>query len=147
MFHVKHRTLGFKFELMPIKYIYRISILFFMSSFTFCTPSYNYEEIGEASYYANLFIGRKTASGEIFYQDSLTAAHRTLPFGTEVLVTNLTNNKSIVVKINDRGPYAEDRIIDLTRRAADSLDFLRKGTAEVVLQANLPDSMLQSGKN
>ncbi|WP_235298445.1 septal ring lytic transglycosylase RlpA family protein [Portibacter marinus] len=109
-----------------------------------CSPSYNYEEIGEASFYANLFIGRKTASGEVFYQDSLTAAHPVLPFGTKVKVTNLENGKSIMVKINDRGPFAKDRIIDLTRRAADSLEFLKSGTTEVVLQANVSDDFLQS---
>jgi len=125
---------------MPIQLVLRsisISIILFSIALVNCTPSYNYEEIGEASYYANLFIGRKTADGSTFFQDSLTAAHPELPFGTEVIVTNLTNGKFVTVTINDRGPFVKGRIIDVTRRAADSLDFLQNGTAEVVLQANL----------
>lgn len=97
---------------------------------------YNYEEHGIASYYANLFEGRITSNGEIFSQDSLTAAHKTLPFGTEVLVYNPKNEKSIKVIINDRGPFRRRRIIDLTRRAADSLDILDAGLEHVIIYAD-----------
>ncbi|MEM9982330.1 MAG: septal ring lytic transglycosylase RlpA family protein, partial [Bacteroidota bacterium] len=90
---------------------------------------------GKASYYADKFNGRKTASGEIFSNNKMTAAHRTLAFNTVVRVTNLTNNKSVVVRINDRGPYAHNRIIDLSKVAARKLDMIRTGTAKVKVEA------------
>lgn len=93
-----------------------------------------YTEKGKASFYAHKFDGRKTASGEIFSNKKLTAAHLKLPFGTLVRVTNLKNQKSIIVRINDRGPYIKGRIIDLTKAAADSLDFIHSGWAEVLVE-------------
>lgn len=86
---------------------------------------------GIASYYANKFDGRKTANGEIFRQDSLTAAHKTLPLGTFVRVVNLKNDSSVIVKINDRLPKSSKRTIDLSRKAAEQLDFIRAGLTEV----------------
>lgn len=86
---------------------------------------------GKASYYANKFNGRKTANGEIFSNKKFTAAHRSLPFGTRVLVTNLKNGKSVIVRINDRGPFVKGRIIDLSRAAAKQLDMIHAGVAEV----------------
>jgi rare lipoprotein A len=86
---------------------------------------------GFASYYADKFHGRKTSSGEVFDMNGFTAAHRTLPFGTKVKVTNLKNGKSIVVKINDRGPFKEERILDLSKAAAESIDMINDGVAEV----------------
>ena len=86
---------------------------------------------GEASYYASRFQGRPTASGERFDNNQLTAAHRTLPFGTKVRVTNLSNGRSVVVKVNDRGPYARGRIIDLSQAAARRIDLVRAGVARV----------------
>jgi len=118
-------------------------LMWFVFATSSCTEGYNYVEEGEASYYANLFIGRKTASGDVFFQDSLTAAHKTLPLGTIVKVTNVKNGKSIEVKINDRGPFAKGRVIDLTRRGADSLDFLRAGLADVVLEAIVDEDFLE----
>jgi rare lipoprotein A len=103
---------------------------------------YNYLEEGKASYYANLFIGRPTASGQTFAQDSLTAAHRKLPFGTRVKVINIENGKSIEVVINDRGPFVRNRVIDLSRRAADSLEFLQQGVVKVKLKAYIEDEVL-----
>lgn len=103
---------------------------------------YNYVEEGKASYYANLFIGRPTANGEAFSQDSMSAAHKFLPFGTKVKVTNIDNGKTIDVVINDRGPFVRNRIIDLSRRGADSLDFLQKGIAKVQLEAYIDDQAL-----
>lgn len=88
-------------------------------------------QIGKASFYADKFQGRKTASGEIFFQGKMTAAHRTLPFGTKVKVTNKVNEKSVIVRINDRGPFVKDRIIDLSKTAAKRLGFLNKGVANV----------------
>lgn len=90
-----------------------------------------YRAEGQASWYGAKHHGRKTASGERFDQNALTAAHRQLPFGTRVRVTNLRNDKSVVVRINDRGPYAKKRIIDLSKKAAEQLDMLRDGVVPV----------------
>lgn len=89
---------------------------------------------GEAAYYAARFDGRPTASGERFDSDRLTAAHRALAFGTRVRVTNRNNGRSVVVRINDRGPYTRGRIIDLSRRAAERIGMVRSGVAPVTLQ-------------
>jgi rare lipoprotein A len=93
---------------------------------------------GVASYYANKFEGRKTSSGELFRQDSLTAAHKTLPFGTMVKVTNLSNDSTVVVKINDRLPKSSSRSIDLSLRAAKQLNFVRKGLTQVRIEVLAP---------
>jgi len=90
-----------------------------------------YVETGQASYYAEKFQGRSTASGEAYERSALTAAHRTLPFGTMVEVTNLGNGRTVTVRINDRGPFVKGRIIDLSYRAAVDLDFIQEGLAEV----------------
>ena len=101
---------------------------------------YNYVEDGLASYYADFFEGRLTADGSIFSQDSLTAAHKKLPFGTKVFVSNITNGKSLTVTINDRGPFIKNRIIDLSRRAADSLDMLEVGVVDIIIKAFIADA-------
>ena len=88
-------------------------------------------ETGMASYYADKFHGRKTANGETYDQNKMTAAHRTLPFGTRVRVTNIENDKSVELRINDRGPFVEGRIIDVSYRAAVELDFVRAGLTKV----------------
>lgn len=92
---------------------------------------YSYNQTGIASWYGPGFHGRETANGESFDQNALTAAHRTLPMPSMVRVTNLENGRSIKVRINDRGPFKNGRIIDLSRRAADLLGFRRQGTAKV----------------
>ncbi|WP_251834828.1 septal ring lytic transglycosylase RlpA family protein [Serpens gallinarum] len=89
---------------------------------------------GKASWYGKRFHGKKTASGEPFNQHALTAAHRSLPFGTLVRVTNLANKRSVVVRINDRGPYVGSRVIDVSRKAAEKLGMLDRGVAPVRLQ-------------
>ena len=94
------------------------------------TQESGYAEKGRISYYADKFHGRKTASGVIFNKNALTAAHRTLPFRTKVEVTNLDNGKSVVVEINDRGPYSDDRILDVSPAAARKLGLLGTGTAQ-----------------
>ena len=94
-----------------------------------------YDETGTASYYGAKHHGNKTASGEPFNQHAQTAAHRQLPFGTQVKVTNLDNDKSVVVRINDRGPHTRGRLIDLSRKAAEQLGMLGSGTARVRVQA------------
>lgn len=90
-------------------------------------------ETGVASWYGPNFNGRLTANGETFDMNGISAAHRTLPFNTEVIVVNEDNGKSIRVRINDRGPYAKDRIIDLSKGAATAVDMLGPGTANVKL--------------
>lgn len=90
-----------------------------------------YSESGTASYYAMKYQNRKTANGEIFDNCSMTAAHKTLPFGTMVKVTNLRNDKSVNVTINDRGPYVKGRVIDLTRAAFSKIEKVDKGIAKV----------------
>lgn len=91
-------------------------------------------QTGKASYYADKFQGRRTASGEIFRQGKLTAAHRTLPFGTRVKVTNMANGRSVKVHINDRGPFVDGRIIDLSRKAARRLGMISTGVAPVEIR-------------
>ena len=88
---------------------------------------------GSASWYGGQFHGRKTANGERFNMNGLTAAHRSLPFGTKVRVTNQTNGKSVVVRINDRGPFHGNRMIDLSRGAASAVGMLGSGVAKVKL--------------
>jgi rare lipoprotein A len=87
-----------------------------------------------ASWYGPGFHGRRTASGETFNSSSLTAAHRYLPFGTKVRVTNLRNGRSVVVRINDRGPFSGGRVIDLSRGAAAIIGVFQSGVAPVVLE-------------
>lgn len=94
-----------------------------------------YRAEGKASYYGSRHHGRRTASGERFDQNALTAAHRTLPFGTQVRVTNLNNNRTVVVRINDRGPYGRGRIIDLSFKAAQQLDMIRTGVVPVRVES------------
>jgi len=89
---------------------------------------------GLASFYGARFAGRKTANGEIFNPSKMTAAHRTLRFGTKLRVTNARNGRSVVVRINDRGPYAGKRIIDLSRAAASKIGMINSGVARVRLQ-------------
>lgn len=100
----------------------------------FCSCGRFVTKTGKASYYGNEFDGRKTASGEIFRQSKLTAAHKKLPFGTQVKVTNLKNGKSVTVKINDRGPFVAGRIIDLSKTAAEEIGMLKDGVAKVKIR-------------
>ncbi len=93
--------------------------------------NYQYDKTGIASWYGPGFHGKKTANGEIYDQNALTAAHKTLPIPTFIQVTNLENGRSMKLRINDRGPYAHGRIIDLSRRSAQMLGVFRKGTARV----------------
>ncbi len=90
-----------------------------------------YFEDGVASWYGPKFNGRKTASGEVYNMHELTAAHKTLPMNSLVTVTNLDNKKTVTVRINDRGPFIDDRIIDLSLAAAKKLDLVRNGTGSV----------------
>ena len=89
---------------------------------------------GHASYYGRRFAGRPTASGEAFDPRELTAAHKSLPFGSLVRVTNVRNGRSVIVRINDRGPYVEGREIDLSRAAAEEIGLVRRGVGEVRIE-------------
>lgn len=89
---------------------------------------------GDASYYADKFIGHTTANGETYDPEALTAAHRSLPFGTRVRVTRLSTGESVVVRINDRGPFVRGRVIDLSHAAARAIDMMRAGVVPVALE-------------
>lgn len=95
---------------------------------------------GVASYYADRFSGQRTASGEAYDPDQFTAAHRTLAFGTRVRVTDMTTGQSVVVRVNDRGPWGGKRIIDLSRAAARKLGLIRRGHGQVRLTPASDDS-------
>ena len=91
-------------------------------------------ETGMASFYADKYVGRKTSNGEKFKQNKLTAAHKTLPFGTKVKVTNLSNGQSVKVRVNDRGPFIQGRIIDLSKKAAKKIDMVNAGVTKVTIR-------------
>ena len=95
------------------------------------TPESQEAEIGFASYYADRFQGRRTASGERYDRHALTAAHRRLKFGTRVHVSRIDNGQSVTVRINDRGPFVQGRIIDLSRAAAETLGMIQSGVVKV----------------
>jgi len=95
----------------------------------------HYDEVGFASWYGRDFHGKKTANGEIYNMNALTAAHKTLPLPTFVKVTNLENGRSIILRINDRGPFVKGRIIDISRRGAQLLGFDKQGVTKVRVQA------------
>jgi rare lipoprotein A len=105
-------------------------------------PDYRYRETGIASWYGPNFHGNWTANGERFDQNAITAAHRTLPLPSMVRVTNLENGRALKIRVNDRGPFAHGRIIDLSRRSAQLLGVIRKGTAKVRVEI-LPDESRQ----
>lgn len=107
---------------------------FLLFSFAKVEP---FTQVGRASYYANKFEGRRTSSGEVFKQNQLTAAHKSLPFGTMVKVTNVNNDSTVVVKINDRLSKSSASVIDLTTKAAKQLNFIRHGHAKVKIEEAL----------
>ncbi len=113
----------------------------FLLTFIVITGFVCYEiEKGTASYYSNSFNGRKTASGEKFSNDSLTAAHKKLPFGTIVKVTNLKNDSVVILKINDRMPQSNKRAIDVSLAAAKKLNFVREGLTTVTIEILVNDT-------
>ncbi len=99
--------------------------------YSFTNNTVDAKKTSYASYYHDKFNGRKTASGEVFDNSKLTAAHRTLPFGTEVKVTNLNNGKEVIVTINDRGPFHSSRALDMSRAAFDEIGNTDRGTIPV----------------
>ena len=121
----------------PLRAAIAIAALAALSGCATTTPRTADRPVGEsgvASFYSDALQGRRTASGERYDRDALTAAHRTLPFGSRVRVTNLDNGRTVVVRINDRGPYAEKRVIDLSYAAARELRFIDQGTTRVRLE-------------
>lgn len=112
-----------------------LAVLAGCASQNYLVDPHGYDQSGSASWYGARHQGKRTASGESFDQNSLTGAHRQLPFGTRVLVTNLANARTVVVRINDRGPHTRSRLIDISRAAAGQLGMLQSGTARVRVQA------------
>lgn len=102
-----------------------------MGTWYYPKEDYSYSEVGMASWYGEDFHAKKTANGEKYDMNTLTAAHRTLPLPSVVKVTNLENGRSLVLRVNDRGPYAKNRIIDISKRGAQLLGFQTQGTAKV----------------
>ncbi len=102
---------------------------------------FNYSEVGVASWYGPNFHGKRTANGEVYDMHAMTAAHRTLPLPSMVRVTNLSNGRSIIVRVNDRGPFAHNRILDLSKAGAQALDFIKQGTARVRVEILADESI------
>lgn len=109
------------------------TLLFVILSISAISQS-GFPEFGKASFYADKFEGKLTASGEKYKHNDMTAAHKSLPFGTKIKVTNLTNGKTVTVRVNDRGPYIKDRVIDLSKKAAEKLDFIEIGIVDVKVE-------------
>jgi len=115
--------------------IFKIGKPYTAFDITYTPQNYEtFEEIGTASWYGKDFHGKKTANGEIYNLGDLTAAHPTLPLPSIVKITNLNNNKSQVVRVNDRGPFAKSRVIDVSEKTAEILDFKNKGTTQVKVE-------------
>lgn len=116
-----------------IKWRRRVCLFCFVVS-TFSLNLFSQREEGQASYYNARFHGKKTASGEIHDKDEFTAAHRTIPFGSYLRVTNLANMKSVIVCVTDRGPRLKKRVVDVSECAAKALGFIRNGIANVRIE-------------
>lgn len=120
----------------------KVGILLILSLWGALTSScFGQTEIGQASFYAAKFKGRRTASGERFHPDSMTCAHRTHPFGTLLLVTCPSKQTSVIVRVNDRGPFGKGRIVDLAPAAAEKLGILLAGVANVEVEVYRPESL------
>ncbi len=142
-----------KASTLPQRIFSKRMVLLFLTVFVSAIPvfaDYIYKNNVVASYYADKFHGRTTSNGEIFNMNALTAAHKTLPFNTKVIVTNLSNGKSVTVRINDRGPFIKGREIDLSKAAAERLDMIKTGTAKVkitVVSSSAKNSSSSTWKN
>ncbi len=119
----------------------KLTMTFWVMGLTACSSvplshedSLGYTDTGKASFYADKYHGRTTASGEIFSQQKLTAAHKQLAFGSKVKVTNIRNQKSVIVRINDRGPFVSGRVIDLSRSAFSKIAQLNLGVIDVKIE-------------
>lgn len=117
-----------------LRYANLILLLFYIPCILSAQPEQVFVQKGIASFYADHFHGRTTANGEKYDKHALSAAHKTLAFNSLIRVTNEVNQKSVVVRINDRGPFVKGRIIDLSRKAAEAIDLVRSGTAKVTIE-------------
>ena len=133
-----------KQNIKPGKYMMKLLLIFFTGC-VLTVSAFGQVQTGKASFYADKFEGLPTASGERYRHNKLTAAHKTLPFGTVVKVTNTATGKSINVTINDRGPYVKGRVIDLSKRAAEELGFILDGIADVQIEVVDPGDGKSSG--
>ncbi len=125
------QTSGKRFYLTSKTVLFLLTSLVVISLLPSCVTT---KQEGKASYYADKFNGRKTASGATFRQRKRTAAHRTLPFGTKLKVKNLDNGRTVRVKVNDRGPFVQGRMLDLSRKAARKLGMIQQGVANVEIR-------------
>ena len=135
---------------MHIRILYLILFLFCAACLSEARAQAAFSQTGVASYYGKKFHGRTTANGERFNMWAMTAAHKSIPFDTKVRVTNLENNLSVIVRINDFGPFSKGRIIDLSRGAASKIGMIESGTAKValeVLDSDTRDDYLKSKGN
>ena len=142
-------------NLRRLNYVFSFIFTFiFALNFSASATGKGKSQTGTASWYGTKYHGRKSSNGEVYNKNKMTAAHPSLPFGTELKVTNLANNKSVIVRVTDRGPFKGRRLIDLSEAAARKLDMIRSGTAqvrmevlsqpasEVATSTALPDSVL-----
>jgi rare lipoprotein A len=113
---------------------YMVGKPYSVAGHTYYPSEKQYAAIGLASWYGDAFHGRRTANGEVYDRDGVTAAHPTMPLPSYARVTNLRNNYSMIVRVNDRGPFAADRIMDVSRKTAEALDFRSHGTARVKVE-------------
>lgn len=121
-----------KHEVKPSKIFYKVGKAYTRKGKTYHPQVYaSYTKVGKASWYGPGFHGKLTANGDVFNANDLTAAHPTLPLYSRVWVTNLENGKKILVTVNDRGPYADNRLMDLSRKAAEILGYERKGVTKI----------------
>lgn len=111
-----------------------LKILLFLFAASTLTVQAQDDFEGSASFYADKFVGRKTANGEIYSHNKYTCAHKTLPFGTKLRVTNIANNKSVIVTVNDRGPFVQSRVVDLSKSAAKEINMISQGIAKVQVE-------------
>ncbi len=133
-------------NLKPMKRLHFIFIAFILNLLVGCSStlavdlektngySKSHELVGKASWYSNKFDGKRTASGERYNKNAYTAAHKSLPFGTIVRVTNTANSKKVDVKINDRGPFVKGRVIDLSQKAFEQIGNIKEGVAPVKIE-------------
>jgi rare lipoprotein A len=114
--------------------MYMLGRPYTIAGLTYYPSEKHYAAIGLASWYGDAFHGRRTANGEVYDRDSISAAHPTLPLPSYARVTNLRNNYSMIVRVNDRGPFAANRIMDVSRKTAEALDFRQRGTTRVKIE-------------
>ena len=132
---------NFTLSLLFMKKHYLLFLIMLLSAGSYAQ---NFTQTGLASFYADKFEGRLTANGEKYKHSKMTAAHKTLPFGTILKVKNIDNGKVVEVRVNDRGPFVEGRIIDLSKSAAEKLDFINQGIVKVEIVATGSPDMSRS---